>query len=73
MNYIEWAQEYMDNALSVLKIIEKKKALLNDKSLSADERKAVYDAVAFYRRIYREQLEVSRHLRLRAGSVSDAE
>ena len=33
MNYSEWADEYLENADRVLSVIEKKKALLNDKKL----------------------------------------
>lgn len=67
MNYVEWAEEYRAYALRIRNVIEKKKALLNDRKLSHDARKALSDSIAAYRCIYRELLKTSEHLRERAG------
>lgn len=72
MNYCEWAQAYQDDACRVLNVIEKKKALLNDKKLNADTRKAIGDAIVEYRRIYHELLKTAEHLRSRGGIVHAA-
>lgn len=71
MNYFEWAEEYLADARRILNVIEKKKALLNDKKLSADSRKSVNDSIVEYRRIYREMLATAEHLRKRAERISD--
>ena len=65
MNYNEWAAEYLEDAGRVRSVIEKKKALLNDKKLNSDTRKSLSDTIIAYRRIYRELLEVAEHLRAR--------
>lgn len=72
MNYCEWAQAYQDDACRVLSVIEKKKALLNDKKLNADTRKSIGDAIIEYRRIYRELLKTAEHLRSRGGNLHEA-
>lgn len=69
MNYNEWAAEYMENAGRVRSVIEKKKALLNDRKLNSDARKSLSDSIIAYRRIYREMLEVAEHLRTRGKCV----
>ena len=45
MNYCEWADEYLCDARRVRNVIEKKKALLNDKNLTADDRKSLSDSI----------------------------
>lgn len=72
MNYFEWAEEYSANALRVRQVIEKKKSLLNDRSLSADARKALTDRIIAYRVIYRELLRTAEHLRKRGEAYSHA-
>ena len=72
MNYGEWAETYRQDACRVLSVIEKKKALLNDKKLNADTRKMIVDAVVEYRRIYRELLKTAEHLRARGGMTHAA-
>lgn len=67
MNYGEWAEAYHQDACRVLSVIEKKKALLNDKKLNADTRKSIGDEIIEYRRIYRELLKTAEHLRARGG------
>lgn len=72
MNYSEWAAAYQQDACRVRYVIEKKKALLNDKKLNADQRKSIGDAIIEYRRIYRELLNIARHLRARGGIAHEA-
>ena len=67
MNYVEWADEYFENARRVRNVIEKKKLLMKNEKMTADARKAVSDAIIAYRRIYRELLQTAEHLRSRAG------
>ena len=69
MNYLEWADEYSEEASRVLSVINKKKELLNGK-LTADTRKQINDVIIAYRCIYRELLAVSEHLRKRGGGLS---
>ena len=63
MNYCEWADEYLCDARRVRNVIEKKKALLNDKNLTADDA---------YRKIYRELLKTAEHLRQRGENHREA-
>lgn len=72
MNYLEWAEEYLCDARRVLGVIEKKKALLNEKKLTADSRKQLNDTIIAYRCIYRELLSTAEHLRKRAGGSENA-
>ena len=72
MDYVEWADEYLENARRVKGVIEKKKALLNDKTLSKDAKKCVNDTIVAYRRIYRELLTTAKLLRGRAGESYEA-
>ena len=72
MDYVEWADEYMENARRVQLVIEKKKALLNDKKLSSDAQKSIRDTIIAYRRIYRELVSTARILRDRAGESYEA-
>ena len=72
MNYFEWAEEYFQEALRVRQVIEKKKSLLNDRSLSADARKAITERIIAYRVIYRELLHTAEHLRKRAEAYRHA-
>ena len=72
MNYLEWAQEYRENASRVQAVIEKKKARLNDRNLTADMRKQISDAIISYRVIYRELLKTAELLSSRAQEHSDA-
>ena len=72
MNYCEWAAAYREDACRVLSVIEKKKALLNDKTLNADTRKSIGDSIIEYRRIYRELLKTAEHLRTRGGNAHAA-
>ena len=69
MNYSEWADEYLENADRVLSVIEKKKALLNDKKLNSDARKSISDTIIAYRGIYRELLRTAELLRARVVAV----
>lgn len=72
MNYCEWADEYLCDARRVRNVIEKKRALLNDKKLKSDERKSLNDALNAYRGIYRELLKTAEHLRQRGESCREA-
>ena len=72
MNYVEWADEYLENARRIQRVIEKKKALLNDSDLSSDKRKCISDTIVAYRRIYRELVTTARILRSRAGESYEA-
>lgn len=72
MNYLEWAEEYLENARRILAVIEKKKALMNDRTLSRDARKAISDTITEYRCIHRELLETAAKLRERAGESRHA-
>ncbi|MBQ3264778.1 MAG: hypothetical protein IJH07_03285 [Ruminococcus sp.] len=72
MNYCEWAAEYRENAGRVRRVIEKKKALLNDKKLTKDERKSISDAINAYRAIYRELLKTADHLSQRGERYHEA-
>ena len=67
MNYCEWAAAYREDAGRVRCVIEKKKALLNDKKLKSDERKSISSAIVAYRRIYRELLKTAGLLQARGG------
>ena len=69
MNYSEWADEYLENADRVLSVIEKKKALLNDKKLNSDARKSISDTIIAYRGIYRELLRTAELLRVRESAI----
>lgn len=69
MDYNEWAEEYREEALRVLGVIEKKKALLNEKKLTADSRKQLNDVIIAYRRIYRELVKTAEHLSGRAQRI----
>ena len=62
----------MRDARRILTVIEKKKGVLNDRSLTADERKAINDSILSYRVIYRELLKTAEHLRQRAEEQSHA-
>ena len=67
MNYVEWADEYYENALRVKNVMERKKAQLNEKNLTADGRKRLCDEIKAYRVIYHELCSVGDTLRGRAG------
>lgn len=66
MNYIEWAEEYEQNALRVKSVIDHKTGLLNE-ALTADSRKKLLDDIAQYRTIYYELNRIGSLLRGRAG------
>lgn len=72
MNYGEWAAAYREDACRIMKVIEKKKLLLNDKHLSPDARKKLSDSAAAYRRIYRELLNTARQLSKRGERYHEA-
>lgn len=65
MNYIEWADEYDQNALRIKSVIDRKRGLLNGR-LSADARQKILDDITAYRRIYYELTEIGDTLRERA-------
>ena len=67
MNYVEWAEEYRENALRIKQVIKKKQNLLNGKNLSADLHKRLTDEIKAYRRIFYELCEIEKTLRERAG------
>ena len=68
MDYVEWAEEYYDNALRIKSVIERKNSELKGKGLTADSRKRLIDDIKAYRRIYYELNEIGDILRSRAGS-----
>jgi hypothetical protein len=69
MNYVEWAEEYHQNALRIKQVINRKKQQLNEKHLSADRHKRLTDEIKAYRRIFYELCEVEETLRERAGGM----
>ena len=66
MNYLEWADEYFQDAVRVQAVMKKKKLLMND-ATSAEQKKKLGDDIKAYRRIYRELLDIGDTLRRRAG------
>ena len=66
MNYIEWAEEYYQNALRIKSVIEKKKGMLNEK-ISADTRQKLIDDIRAYRNIYYDLTRIGDTLLERAG------
>lgn len=74
MDYLEWAEEYYDNARRVKSVLEKKKQQLKEKkSLTADQKKQLSDTIRDYRRIYHELNSIGDTLTLRAeGTVREA-
>ncbi len=71
MNYFEWAEEYYLNARRVLSVVERKKQLLKEKkSLTADQRKQLNDAIKQYRRIYHELMDIGDTLSSRAEGAA---
>lgn len=70
MNYVKWSQEYLDEAKKLLKVIEKKKQKL--KNATPDERKTLCSDIIHLRNIYYECMLTAKHLRERAGVMSDA-
>jgi hypothetical protein len=67
MNYVEWAEEYRENALRIQQVIKKKQRQLNGKHLSADLHKRLTDEIKAYRRIFYELCQVEKTLLERAG------
>lgn len=63
MDYLEWSAEYEKNAQRVLSVIERKKQRLNEKCLTADERKQLNDDIVSYRKIYYELRDIAIALR----------
>ncbi|MBQ6337268.1 MAG: hypothetical protein IJI50_08570 [Ruminococcus sp.] len=72
MDYLVWADEYLEEARRILDVIEKKKTKLKEGSLSRDDRKTLNDTIISYRVIYRELLGTAQRLRERAGEQSHA-
>lgn len=67
MDYNEWAQEYYLNARRVQTVIDRKYQRLKEKkALTADQRKQLTDDLRYYRRIYRELIEIGDKLSRRA-------
>lgn len=71
MNYLEWAEEYYENARRVLEVIEKKKKNLYNKRITADMRKSLCDAIKAYRRIYYELRDIGDTLSARGREHLD--
>ena len=71
MNYFEWADEYYQNARTVLAMIERLKSEMNDAKLTADMRKQLADQILQYRRILYEQREIGDILYARAQRYAD--
>lgn len=69
MNYIQWSDDYYNQAHKLLKVIEKKKAML--KKSTADERHAINADIIQLRNIYYECMLTAKHLRLRAGEMAN--
>ncbi len=70
MDYVEWAQEYYQNAARVKSVIERKNQELKDrKTLTADQRKRLTDDIKQYRHIYRELISIGDTLTARAGGA----
>ena len=69
MDYSEWAREYFLNAQRVKSVIDKKVSRLNDKGLTADDKKQLNSDIKEYRRIFYELSRVGEILRDRAGKV----
>ena len=71
MDYNEWAQEYYLNARRVKTVIDRRYQQLKEKkALSADRRKQLSDDLSYYRRIYRELMEIGDTLSRRAKGAA---
>ena len=70
MDYIMWSQEYLTQANTLLKVIEKKKRKL--KSSTADERQTLNADIIKLRNIYYECMLTAKHLSQRAGELRSA-
>ncbi len=69
MNYLEWAEEYYENARRIFGVIEKRKAML--KNASKDERKQLQEDILKYRSIYYDLMRTAEHLAQRAEKESE--
>ena len=70
MDYLEWAEEYYQNARRILAVLEKKKLRLKEeKPLTADQRKRLTDDIKQYRRIYHELIDIGDTLTSRAEAT----
>ena len=67
---MKWSQEYIDEAESLLKLIEKKKQKL--KKASLDERHTLNADIIKLRNIYYECMLTAKHLSERAGVMLHA-
>ncbi len=70
MDYIKWSQEYIDEAVKLLKVIEHKKSMM--KSATRDERKTLSADIIKLRNIYYECMLTAKHLNMRAGEYDYA-
>lgn len=73
MNYLEWSENYRKDAEKILRVIEKKKALLKD--ASQDEKTTLSRDILRYRKIYYDLMQTACLLRDRAkpqGECFDA-
>ena len=63
INYIAWADEYVDEAHRLLKVIEKKKQMME--KASVDEKHLLNTEIIRLRDIYYECMLTAKHLRAR--------
>ncbi|MBQ4128414.1 MAG: hypothetical protein IJD68_01420 [Ruminococcus sp.] len=70
MDYIKWSQEYVNEARKILRIIDRKKALL--KRSTPDERHVINAQIIKLRNIYYDNMLTAKHLRQRAKELLDA-
>lgn len=70
MDYLQWSQEYFQEADKVLRNIERLKAKLS--SCPSDEYRTTEDKIMKLRSIYYECIHIAGYLRSRAGEKSHA-
>ncbi len=70
MNYIEWAEEYINDAEKIKKVIDKYYKLLKDGETTNEEN--INSVIASYRYIYYDLINTAKMLKARAKENADA-
>ena len=70
MNYIEWAEEYINDAKKIKKVIDKYYKLLKDGETTNEEN--INSVIASYRYIYYDLINTAKMLKARAKENADA-
>lgn len=70
MNYIEWAEEYINDAEKIKKVIDKYYKLLKDGETTNEEN--INSVIASYRYIYYDLINTAKMLKARAKENVDA-